>query len=202
MARYARLQAGIVVEVLTLPDSVQELVSPVFEPFIDDDGQPQPGAAAKYRSRAATIEDFLHPDIAAQCVPCGEDVAERWLYSDGAFKAPPPPEVDLTAVAAQVRYRKETAGIAIDGSVIATDRESQAMIHGAYNFVQANPAATVRYKAATGFVTFDKAAVETIALTVGAHVQACFAKEAEVIDAIETGAITTVAEVEAAFASL
>lgn len=110
--------------------------------------------------------------------------------------------IDLVAYAAEARWRREVDGVTVAGAAIATDRESQAMIAGAHAYVQANPAATIKWKAEGGFVTLDSTAVTAIALAVGAHVQACFAAEADVLAAIEAGTITTPAEIDAAFAAI
>lgn len=108
----------------------------------------------------------------------------------------------IIAYAADARWRRETGGIVVAGAAIATDRQSQAMISGAHAFVQANPAAIIRWKSPAGFVTLDAATVTAIALAVGAHVQACFAAEADVLAAIAAGTVTTTAEIDAVFAAL
>ncbi len=112
--------------------------------------------------------------------------------------APPPGTADLKAAAAAKRWAVETGGIAVGGATIDTSRESQTMIAGAYAYVQAQPATTVEYKTASGWVTLDAAAMTAIALAVGAHVQACFAAERGVCEAIDAGTITTLAAVDAA----
>jgi hypothetical protein len=110
--------------------------------------------------------------------------------------------IDLGIYAANKRYAVETAGITIGGSTIATDRESQAMITGAYNYLQANPAESVQFKTKNGFVDLDATAMTVIATAVGAHVQACFAREAAVAAAIDDETVTTTAEIDAAFADV
>lgn len=107
----------------------------------------------------------------------------------------------LKARAATRRYAREIGGIEAAGIVIDTSRESQAMIAGAHAYVQATPAATVEFKAASGWVTLDAATVTTIALAVASHVQACFAAEKAADEAIDAGTITTAAEVDAAIAA-
>lgn len=112
------------------------------------------------------------------------------------YVPPSPPPVDLVAYAAEKRWQVETGGITVGGAAIDTSRESQAMITGAYAYSQANPDETISFKAASGFVSLDAATLAAIATAVGAHVQACFAAEAAVLDDIGDGAITTTEEID------
>lgn len=111
------------------------------------------------------------------------------------------PVTDLLAYAAQKRWEKEVGGIEVNGQIIDTSRESQSMITGAYAYSQANPSETIQFKAASGWVTLDAPTMAAIATAVGAHVQACFALEANIADQITNGTITTTGEVDAAFAA-
>ncbi|MDE1991665.1 MAG: DUF4376 domain-containing protein [Rhizobiaceae bacterium] len=112
--------------------------------------------------------------------------------------SPDPVPVDLPAYAAAKRYAVEPGGIVVNGAGIPTDRQSQAMITGAYSYVEANPSTTVQFKTNSGFVEMNAAQVTAIANAVGAHVQASFAEEATVVAAITAGTITTTAEIDAA----
>ncbi len=109
-------------------------------------------------------------------------------------------EAQLLDHAASARWRKETGGISLAGQPIATDRESQALISGAFALVQQQPETTIRFKTPTGFVTLDAAQMTAIAITVAQHVQACFAIEADVAGDIASGEITSTVEIDAAFA--
>jgi len=111
--------------------------------------------------------------------------------------SPEPVPVDLYAYAATKRYAVETGGIVIDTMRVMTDRQSQSLITGAYNYVQANPEVTVKFKTAAGFVELTAAQMTAIANTVGAHVQASFAAEGEVDKQIIAGTITTTTEIDA-----
>jgi hypothetical protein len=137
-----------------------------------------------------------HPQDNAQVA-----LAVRALLDAGAYEVAPyePPQVVLSVYAASKRYEKETGGITLNGIPIATDRQSQAMITGAYNYVQVNAAATIKWKAENGFVELNAAQITALALAVGAHVQACFAKEAEVV---ADANITTTEQVDDAFAAI
>ena len=111
--------------------------------------------------------------------------------------SPEPITVDLYAYAATKRYAVETGGIVIDTMRVMTDRQSQSLITGAYNYVQANPEVTVKFKTAAGFVELTAAQMTAIANAVGAHVQASFAAEGEVDKQIIAGTITTTTEIDA-----
>lgn len=113
-----------------------------------------------------------------------------------ALTAPPSKDA-LLAYSADIRWRQETSGIAINGAVIDTGRESQAMINGAFALAKDDPAAVIQFKAATGFVSLDSATMVGIARAVGAYVQACFAKEAGVAADIEAGSATSFADIDA-----
>lgn len=111
--------------------------------------------------------------------------------------SPEPPPVDLYAYAASKRYAVETGGIVLNGMQVMTDRASQSLITGAYNFVQANPDVLVRFKTTAGFVELTTTQMMAVANAVGAHVQASFAAEGTVNAEIVAGTITTKAEVDA-----
>ena len=111
--------------------------------------------------------------------------------------SPEPAPVDLYAYAASKRFAVETGGTVLNGMQIMTDRASQSLITGAYNYVQANPDVLVKFKTAAGFVEVTATQITAIANAVGAHVQASFAAEGEINQQIIAGNITTPAEIDA-----
>ncbi|MCJ2141864.1 DUF4376 domain-containing protein [Methylobacterium sp. E-066] len=116
----------------------------------------------------------------------------------------PVPDFDLADYAAAKRYAVETGGITVSGARVRTDRESQALLTGAYVRAQKNPAGTVSFKTLDGFVKLPAAQVIALGDAVGDHVQACFDAE-EAVDAALSAApptITALDQVDAAFASL
>lgn len=129
--------------------------------------------------------------------------AVDWPETPGSLLAivagwsPEPPPVDLYAYAASKRYAVETGGIVLNGMHVMTDRASQSLITGAYNYVQANPDITVKFKTSGGFVELTATQMTAIANAVGAHVQAAFAAEGEINQQIIAGTITTPAEIDA-----
>jgi hypothetical protein len=58
---------------------------------------------------------------------------------------------------------------------------------------------SVSFKAVSGWVVLDAETMISVATSVGAHVQSCFAIEASVAVAIAAETITTTAEIDAAF---
>lgn len=128
-----------------------------------------------------------------------------WLFNGTTFVQPAAAaytKVQLAAYSAEARYNLETKGITVSGAAVATDRDSQAMINGAYNLVQANPATVVQFKTDAGFVSMNAAAVTALAVAVGTHVQAAFAAEATVDAQITAGTITAPAGVDAVYAAV
>lgn len=122
------------------------------------------------------------------------DLPDEWHYEGEPARSF---GVDLVAHAAATRWAVETGGIIIGGTRISTDRESQRMIAGAAAYVGADPSAVIAFKAASGWVDLPASAVSAIALAVAGHVQACFAAERDVAEAIAAGAITTAAQIDA-----
>ena len=108
-------------------------------------------------------------------------------------------KADLVTYAAAARYARETSGVTVNGAPIATDRDSQNLISGAYSYVLAKPDATIAFKSTSGFVTLTADQIQAIALAVGGHVQACFAAEAQINSDIAAGKTTTTAQVDTAF---
>ncbi|KJS31641.1 MAG: hypothetical protein VR64_10605 [Desulfatitalea sp. BRH_c12] len=96
---------------------------------------------------------------------------------------------------ARIRWEKETGGITIDGAAIATDRESQSLITGAWVRCQQHPDVLIDWKADSGWVKIDRATVEAIADAVGSHVQACFTCEKAHADALTV--LDTIAAIDA-----
>lgn len=150
-------------------------------------GQPSEKALVAYPE--GTVEVPLRPGAHH------EWTGVEWVN----FGAPSP---TLDAYAAQRRWEIETGGITVAGTAIRTDRESQALINGALSLAQADPGATIEFKRADGWVMLKSAEMAAIALAVGRHVQAAFAAERAVSEAIASQEITTTEEVDAAFAAL
>ena len=116
--------------------------------------------------------------ILASLEPTLEEVKERKL-----------------AELAEARWMAETGGLTLpDGTVIKTDRESQALLTGAAFSLYADPTSTVEWKADKGkWVDLDSKQVLLIAGAVRAHVQGCFSRERDLSEKVN--ACVNVAEV-------
>lgn len=94
---------------------------------------------------------------------------------------------EASALFADLRWRCETSGTVVDGRVIETDRTTQAMLTGAAVAATLDPGYSVRWKTADGFVTLSAEQIITTAQAIRAHVQSCFDREAELLDALNAG---------------
>ena len=105
---------------------------------------------------------------------------------------------ELRLYAAEARWNKTQGGLTLPNGVkIDTSDSSQAKITQALLMLQQGWVQTVEWKAVTGWVTLDEAAMTGIAQAVAAHVQACFSAERELLEAIALGAVTSRAGVDA-----
>ena len=130
----------------------------------------------------------------------------EWLFDGKTFAQPSVGNympAQLQAYAASVRYNHEIAGTTLNGVSVATDRQSQAMIAGAYNMASRDSTFKTQWKTGVGtFATLDAPAIIAISVAVGGHVAACFAKESDVAAAIAGGTIKTLSDIDAAFAGV
>lgn len=113
-----------------------------------------------------------------------EDDDPRYL----AYLAPPSePLPDLAELIAAERYKREGVGITVEGSVIDTTRDGQALIAGAAVSAILDPAYRCNWKTAGGFIELGAPQLIAIATSVRAHVQACFDRELALLRAVEAG---------------
>lgn len=89
------------------------------------------------------------------------------------------------AYLAAARYESEISGVTLGGMTIRTDRESQALITGAALAATQDAGYSVIWKSADGFVTLNAEQIIAAAQAVRAHVEACFAREAELSAAVD-----------------
>jgi len=125
-------------------------------------------------------------------------IRRRWTLED----IPAPTKSDLLARAAERRWQRETGGITVMDMVVPTDERTQNVLSAAFVSAKDDPLFDVEdWKVAPGvYTTLSNAVVQSLALGVRAHVQACFSLNRQVDDAIEAGEITTFDQVDAAFA--
>lgn len=111
---------------------------------------------------------------------------------------------DLIAHAADARWQREQGGITLPGGVeIATDTAAQTKISAAKSaFDNGALTGSIAFKAVNGWMDADDAAVTAVYQSVVNHVQACYAKEREVVAEIASGTITSPEQIDAAFGAL
>lgn len=128
-----------------------------------------------------------------------EEIAEL-----DATRAPAAPTVvQLLAYAGERRWRAETGGITVGDIAVYTDDRSKMMLIGARAAAEANPGFTTRWKTIDGsFVVLDATTLIALSNAVLAHVDACFAREADVQAAILEEEVTTREAIDQAFADV
>lgn len=116
-----------------------------------------------------------------------------WDFSSGGWAKKPTPIRTVTqaraeklAALAARRYAEETGGIVVGGLSVATDRESQAMVNGAYSSLKDGLIPNTEWKGTSGWVVVTLAEIQPIAQAVAMHVRACFANERAHTIAINT----------------
>ena len=86
------------------------------------------------------------------------------------------------------RDKSIEAGTTVNGITISTDDLSQQRITGAALAATVDPSTTVRWKLSDdNFVTLDSTQIIAIAQAVRTHIQACFDREAELLEALNSG---------------
>jgi hypothetical protein len=177
---YARVDTGIVVEVVTLDATIN--ISDVYHPTLV--------------AQMFDVTGFDPP------------VEVGWIYDGNTFLPPPNPTpeesaADLKTYAGAKRFEVETAGIMFGGRPANTDRASQAMVTSAWTSVQNDPSATMDWKDRDGnWVTLSGPQVVQFHSSVTAHVELCFSTEADVSAQIDSGAITSNAQIDAVFEAI
>lgn len=97
---------------------------------------------------------------------------------------------ELAQQIADRRWQAETAGIDVASMRVETDDRSKLLINGAALESMLDPAYAMQWKTPAGFVELDSAKVLAVARAVRAHVQECFNREAELLEALEAGTFT------------
>lgn len=115
---------------------------------------------------------------------------EAWLAEGNQPTSEPVAVIDMTQVIASRRYQAEIGGIRLSGIEIATDDRSKLLINGAALEAVIDPDYTMQWKAGDSFIPLTGVQVIEIARAVRAHVQACFDRESELLEALSSGLLT------------
>ena len=166
---------------------------------------------AIYKIIDGKIDRFMLSDPSTVAIQCQEgeefylncpDTATHIINNEPVIIVPevvPPTlaEVKTAKLAelAAARYTEEIGGIVVGSVTIATGRESQAMMTGAYVSLKQGLMQSVNWKGDDGWVTATLTEIEPIAQAVGQHIQACFTKESQL--AAQVAAAETVEAVNA-----
>jgi hypothetical protein len=112
-----------------------------------------------------------------------------WRLIDGEVVKQPFSEMvpDYAQLVAHERYKREATGVSVEGLLIETTRDSQALIASTGLSAVLDPEYRCNFKTVTGFVEIGAAQILVIAQAVRAHVQACFDRELALLRAIEAG---------------
>lgn len=113
---------------------------------------------------------------------------DAWSAADAAV-------VDVSAAAvlrsskraalAAHRYVVETGGVTLGAEEVLTDRESQALLTGAFVSITSGLIPDVEWKLKAGWMTVEAADIAVVAAAVAAHVRKTFAVERVVWEQIE-----------------
>jgi hypothetical protein len=106
---------------------------------------------------------------------------------------------DLIARLATRRWEVETGGVIFGAIFLATDDRSKLLIANAAARARSNPAYSVRWKMGPGsWVRLDAETLIAAEAAVYTHVQQCFAREAELTDAIDSATGPALTQLEGA----
>lgn len=145
----------------------------------EDDQSPALAEFERYGAETLTVDaDRRVVVVVREVVPwTAEEIAEH----EAARRA------EVAQQIAARRYDAETAGITVNGLQIDTGRDSQALITGATVQAMLDPASSLRWKTPAGFVDLTAEQIIGVATAARAHVQACFDREAELLEALAAG---------------
>lgn len=115
-----------------------------------------------------------------------------WMLVEGSVVKQPFPAVapNLPMLLANERFRREAGGVNVEGLLIETTRDSQALIASTGLSAILDPEYRCNFKTLNGFVEIGAEQILAMAKAVRAHVQACFDRELELLRAIEAGSYT------------
>lgn len=141
------------------------------------------------------ITKVHHPSLIWVCVDGLDpmlDVGWKANQTDAGWEFAPPslpvstPE-QLAALVASERFMREATGVAVEGFVVESTRDSQALIASTGLSAILDPEYRCNFKTAEGFVEIGAVQIIAIAKAVRAHVQACFDRELALLQAIKAG---------------
>jgi len=160
------------------------------------------GIPGKTMVRLSEVDEDGH-DLVPFRTEDGSIPSVGWSYDGAKFTHPgavPKSAEELHAFLADLRYFAETSGIVWESEPIKTTREEQKLFAEVRLRAEQFPNELFTYKAGSG--SFKKQTMKKflpLAEAVYAHVQKCFAAEAEVSSKIDAGEVTTFNQVTEEF---
>ena len=143
-----------------------------------------PTYIAERRDQLAVVSNAA--DIAALVTATPAEVITPTLETVKAAK--------LLQIAAW-RYEQEVSGVEVNGSIIPTDRETQAQLTGAYVSLTQGLVQNVNWKVnSTTWITLGLTEISAMAQAVSNHVQQCFTAEYLLTQQVQ--AATTIEQVQ------
>lgn len=118
------------------------------------------------------------------------EVGLGWQYSNNTPTAPATPQQDYPRLIAERRYQEEISGTTFNATPINTDRQSQQLITGAALAASLDPNYSAKWKTGSGFIELSASQIIALASVVREHVQACFNREAELLQSSVSGNFT------------
>ena len=145
----------------------------------EDDQSPALGEFERYGDEALTPDPERRVVVVVrEVVPwSAEEIAEHEAQR----------RAEMAQQIADRRWQAEVAGIDVGGMHIDTGRDSQALITGATVQAMLDPNYSLRWKTVAGFVDLTAEQIIAVATAARGHVQACFNREAELLDALSAG---------------
>lgn len=120
------------------------------------------------------------------------EVLATWGEVPTVADEPLPPELTFDELKAQkkaaiaaARFAAETAGTVVNGVLIDTGRDSQALITGAALAAMLDENYSLNWKTASGFIHLSAPEIIAVAQAVRAHVQMCFDREGELVAQVD-----------------
>lgn len=86
---------------------------------------------------------------------------------------------------AAARYEREIAGVEVNGILLDTGRDSQALITGAALAAMLDENYSLNWKTTSGFIHLTAPEIIAVAQAVRAHVQSCFDREGELVALVD-----------------
>ena len=86
---------------------------------------------------------------------------------------------------AAARYEREIAGVEVNGILLDTGRDSQALITGVALAAMLDENYSLNWKTTSGFIHLTAPEIIAVAQAVRAHVQSCFDREGELVALVD-----------------